>query len=445
MNNKLSRFVAFSFTLCLLAWQCTKPTPFGSEFFDGEVANFDGDSLDVICTIERPDSVQSVDRTSSFDYFLCGQLNDPEFGITTSEIYSLVRVSDTSNITTFQFDSVSLLLPYAAAGFYGDTLQEQTIQIFQLSEAMDFNKTYYVYDTLPIAREIGRLENVKPRPRTIRKALNSDADTVKLAYVTVPLDPAFGQDLMAIAQSTKIVPSELNKVFKGIKIKATTPGSGTGAIMAFDLNASICAIRLHYTKDTLHKFVDYRLNWTTSDQQMSKFMHIEHNYQGTPAETALAQTNPEQLFIQGMGGLRMKVEFPADPKLTNIIINKAELQCYGPNPSLLTPVSQLATFYEDSNNDVFFTSDVSYSIQLNSNFALFGGTPRKVSNDLVKYQFTMTDYFQSVVKNLSSGDPLKRTIYVDINSQLLTPSRSIIYGPTHPTYPLKMRLKFTKL
>ncbi len=445
MNNKLSRFVAFSFALCLLAWQCTKPTPFGSEFFDGEVANFDGDSLDVICTIERPDSVQSVDRTSSFDYFLCGQLNDPEFGVTTSEIYSLIRVLDTANITAFQFDSVYLLLPYAAAGFYGDTLQEQTIQIFQLNEAMDFNKTYYVYDTLPVAREIGRLENFKPRPRTIGKTLSSLGDTLKLAYLKVPLDPAFGQELMAIAQSTKIVPNEFNKVFKGLKIKATTPGSGTGAIMAFDLNASICAIRLHYTKDTLQKSTDYRLNWNNTDQQMSKFMHIEHNYQGTPAETALAQTNPEQLFIQGMSGLRMKVEFPADPKLTDIIINKAELQCYGPNPSLLTPIPQLATFYEDSNNDVFFTSDVSYSIGLNSNFALFGGTPRKVSNDLVKYQFTMTDYFQSVVKNLSSGDPLKRTIYVDINSQLLTPSRSIIYGPTHPTYPLKMRLKFTKI
>ena len=448
MNYKFSRYFAFFMVLCLAAWQCTKPTPFGSDLLDDQTADFQGDSIDVTCTIERPDSVVSADRTSSFNYFLCGQIKDPEFGTSSAEIFSLVRPVDTINITAARFDSAYLILPYASAGFYGDTLTAQTLQVFQLTSDIDFNRSYLVSDTLPAGDEIGRLDNLLPKPRTLTKFLDTASSALKLAYIKIPLTAVFGQSLMTIDQAAKLVPSDFHKIFKGIKIKSTVSGSGNGAIMAFNLNTVSSFIRVHYTVgDTAQKKTDYRLSWSTTDQQMSKFVHVDHQYTGTPVATAINQVNPELLYLQGMGGLRLKVAFPADPKLENIIVNKAELQAYGPTSTAFPAIPQLVSYYKDASDNFYFTDDVAYSLQISNGFGLFGGTPVKAATDLVKYQFTLTEYFQSVVKNLA--DPTKRVIYLDVNIsdnlQLLTPSRSIIYGPSHPTYPMKMRIKYTKL
>ncbi|MEY3239386.1 MAG: hypothetical protein RIR11_824, partial [Bacteroidota bacterium] len=91
MNYKFSHSILFAAIACILSFACTKPTPFGAELLNDQIADFEGEDVVVNCTVERQDTLVSVDRTSSFPYFLCGVVNDPEFGATTSEIYSLFR------------------------------------------------------------------------------------------------------------------------------------------------------------------------------------------------------------------------------------------------------------------------------------------------------------------------------------------------------------------
>ena len=45
------------------------------------------------CTVIAEDSLVTSDRSSTADYFLCGQLNDPVFGTSQAEIFSLFRLS----------------------------------------------------------------------------------------------------------------------------------------------------------------------------------------------------------------------------------------------------------------------------------------------------------------------------------------------------------------
>ena len=450
MNYKFSHSILFAAIACisLFFFECTKPTPFGAELLDGQIADFEGEEVAVNCTVELQDTLVSADRTSSFPYFLCGRVNDPEFGATTSEIYSLFRPLDVPQYGDAVVDSIYLVLPYSTSGFYGDTMTPQTIRVLQLATEMDFNKAYRTCDTIATQAELGRLENFMPRPRTNKKFLDTAASASKLPYLKIPLDISFGNLLKGIDSVTMRNPITFHPIVKGIKIESSLPSGGTGAMMSFVLNSTNCFIRLHYTKGGKQLKVDYRMTWTSTDQQMSKFMHIEHEYAGTPAFTSVGQINPALLYLQGMAGLRMKLEFPLAPNLNNVLINKAELQFFANNPTLYPVATQILALTQNSSKVFSRISDANYSLQLNDSYSLFGGRPQKVSTDLVKYQMTLTDHFQSIAKD-TTGDLMKRSLYLNFeasdNAQLLIPSRTIIYGPGDATYPLKVRIKYTKL
>jgi hypothetical protein len=448
MNYKFSHSILFAAIACILSFACTKPTPFGAELLNDQIADFEGEDVVVNCTVERQDTLVSVDRTSSFPYFLCGVVNDPEFGATTSEIYSLFRPVSAVNYEGVEVDSIFLVLPYSTSGFYGDTMTPQTIRVLQLATEMDFNKAYRITDTFATQMEIGKVENFMPRPRTSKRFLDTAASTPKLPFLKIPLTQDFGNLLKSIDSTTMTLPLDFHKIVKGLKIESSLPNGGTGAMMSFVLNSTNCFIRLHYKKGDKNLKFDYRLTWTSTDQQMSKFMHIEHQYANTPAFTSVGQLNPALLYLQGMAGLRLKLEFPKDPNLNNVLINRAELQFYSTNSTLYPVATQLIALTKNSSNVFSRVSDANYSLQVADTYTLFGGRPQKVSTDLVKYQMTLTDHFQSIVKD-TTGDALKRSIYLNFESsdnlQLLTTSRNIIYGPGDATYPLKVRIKYTKL
>jgi hypothetical protein len=448
MNYKFSHSILFAAIACISLFECTKPTPFGAELLDDQIANFEGEEVVVNCTVERQDTLVSVDRTSSFPYFLCGRVNDTEFGATTSEIYSLFRPLDIPEYGDAVVDSIYLVLPYSTSGFYGDTMTPQTIKVLQLATEMDFNKAYRTSDIIATQAELGKVENFMPRPRTNKKFLDTAAAAVKLPYLKIPLELSFGNLLKSIDSVTMRDLTKFHPIVKGIKIESSLPNGGTGAMMSFVLNSTNCFIRLHYKKGEKQLKTDYRMTWTTTDQQISKFMHIEHEYTGTPAFTSVGQLNPAMLYLQGMAGLRLKLEFPKAPNLNNVLINKAELQFFANNPTLYPVATQLLALTRNSEKVFSRTSDANYSLQVADSYALFGGRPQKVSTNLVKYQMTLTDHFQSIAKD-TTNDSLKRSIYLNFepsdNAQLLISSRTIIYGPNDATYPLKVRIKYTKL
>jgi hypothetical protein len=452
-KNSLSFAIALA-AFGLLFWQCTKPTPFGAELLDDQIADFFGDSLDLTCTYERAsDTTITADRTSSFDYFLLGQLKDPKLGTTTVDLYSSFRrfASDTVDISAFKYDSAQLVMSFNTLGFYGDTFSTQNVVVHELAEVLDFNKGYKAGDVLPVADEIGRLENLQPKPRTRTKFLDTSANALRLAHIKIPLTEAFGKKLLEIPVAQSKVPTELQKIFKGIKIESRPVGSGAGAIMGLNINSSATSfIRLYYhVNDTVQDYTDFVMSVGGTDQQVSKFMHIEHDYSGTNVETNLNQPNPAELYLQGMGGLRLKVELPATNVLNDVLINKAELQFFAEQSKEYPASSQISALRINSSDKLSITSDLAYSLEVADGFVLFGGNPRTTSNtNLVKYQMTFTDYLQGIVKDIQT-DPKKRVLYLDFlnsdNGILLTPTRTVIFGPTHPQYPMKLRLKYTKL
>ncbi|MBK8923504.1 MAG: DUF4270 family protein [Saprospirales bacterium] len=434
----------------LWGYSCTKPTPFGSVLLEDEIADFFySDTLTLRCSVLPEDSVLTSDRSSTADFHFCGQLNDPVFGRSQSDIFTLFRLKSLSpDFKDATVDSIVLYLRYDAAGFYGDTTQPQTLRIHRLAPdtLLRWDADYYAHQSFPVGQQIGELVSFLPKPSTSAALFDTAS---KAPYLRIPLDHAFGQELLDIDSADMTADTSFWKRLRGLRISAESAGS-PGAMMAFDLNnAAFSLIRLYYKQpqDTTSSIVEY--NFVGGN----KFAHFTHDYSASTVAPYINQAADDQLFVQGMGGLRLRVEIPYAHLLENIAVNKAELELTmlslpGDNP-LLTPAGQLVFTESIGDTTLTLTSDVLYSLgpTLNGGFTGFGGFPEMESdngNMVERYRLTLTRRFQDMVDN-QSGNVRDQTLYINVYPQSRSAQRAIFYGPRNSSYPAKLALKFTKV
>ena len=450
MKQKLTVFA----TLLMLAatfWAaCTKPSPFGSELLQDELADYEfTDTLTVICTIEREDSLLTSDPSSTSSAFLCGELDDPVFGKSKAESYSLLQMSvlDPGFKPDSQMvDSIVLYLRYTPASFYGDSNQLQTLRVLRLDAPLEDDSNYYAHNSLPASFELGRLENFAPRPNTADSLFSPDS---KGPYIAVPLNLDFGKELFGLDSSILQSDSAFYKALRGIKIVASSNAT-PGAMLAFNLNnTTYSRVRLYYHTigDTAKSRYDYYFSGA------NKFTHFEHEYGNSPAGQQIGNTSDDFLYLQAMQGLRLKVEFPTVDALEKIAVNKAQLvltTATVPNDfAVLTPAQQLVFTERQGDTTFIFTSDVLYSIGPAGNlgFSRFGGAPvdELINGTLVeRYRMTLSNRLQDMVDD-TSGDPKKKTLYINITPQSRLAQRSVLYGPKNATFPAKLELKYTRV
>ena len=432
----------------MLGYNCSKPTPFGADLLDDETADYSYmDSLTLECTLLLEDSLVTSDITSTADYMICGQLNDPIFGKAQSDIYSLLRLSDLGpNFKNGVVDSIILFLRYDAPGFYGDTLQPQTLRVHRLAQdaLVRWDKVYYSTNSLETAEQIGELANFLPQPNV---GLTLFDTVARAPYIRIPLDNTFGQELLGFDSLTLTSDTLFFQKVRGLRLSAESQGT-PGALMAFDLNNSAFSrIRLYYKQDTSARTFDFFFLGG------NKFTHFSHDYTGSIVEPYLNKKADDRMFVQGMGGLRMKVEIPYAHLLDDIAINKAELELTTetlPNDNpLLRSASQLVFTESIGDTITTLTSDVLYSLgpTLSSGFSGFGGYPLTETDQGVsveRYRLTLTERFQRMVDN-QSGDIKNQTLFFNVYPQSRSAMRAIFYGPKSTTFPAKLTLKYTKI
>lgn len=450
MKQKLPVYAALLLLAAILWAACTKPSPFGSNLLDEDLAFYEvTDTLTLICTVEREDSLLTSDPGSTSSAFLCGELNDPNFGKSKADIHALLSMSvlDPSfKPDSQQVDSIVLFLRYAPASFYGDSTLPQTLRVLRLDEAIEPKGAYYAHDSIPATTEIGRLENFYPKPNTADSLFDPDT---KAPYLRVPLSLDFGNELFNLDSNTLQSDSAFFRALRGIKIVAAS-GTPPGAMLAFNLNnAAYSRVRLYYhgPGDTVSRRYDYFFTGT------NKFTHFDHKYEGSPAGQQLGQVSDEYLYVQAMQGLRLKVQFPTVNQLGNIAVNKAQLVLTTatiPNDyPALSSAQQLVFTERLTDSTVVFTSDVLYSLGPAGNlgFNRFGGFPEDedINGTLVeRYRMTLSDRMQAMV-NDTSGDLKNRTLYINITPQSRLAQRSIFYGPKNATFPAKLEIKYTRV
>jgi Domain of unknown function (DUF4270) len=460
--------------LLLSIYNCSKPSDFGSELLDDQQVELNADTLPVICTVERDENLITFDSLGIAPYFLVGQLNNPEFGPSTASVYTQFLPSGIVfrfGPDTTRYDSIMLIMEYIPGPDYGDTTQLQTLTVHELTESITARR-YRASDTVAIGNEIGRLD-FAPRPRTRTVIFDTAAAAVRYAHVKVRLSDAFGQALFN-ADGSLITKAEQNpnlflNEFKGIKIACTT-NALPGAVMGFSLNnATRTYIRLFYTeKDTIKRFFDYNFNSGYTERFPLKFAQYQHQHEGSPAFQSIGQPNPERLYLQGMAGYRLKVEFPTAAAYDKIVVNKAELVLtrvapVSPAPEL-GPV-QIVSRIKDDDGKLVFTPDILFALSRDGGgrFDITGGTNILEATPLGKverYRIILSSHFQSIVDD-QSNEPNKRTVYFSINPEYIVNSgvpndfivelpgvnarQGVFYGANHSTFPAHLVLKFTQL
>jgi hypothetical protein len=453
MKQKLPVYAALMILAAALWAACTKPSPFGSELLEDEQADYEfTDTLSVICTVEYEESLLTSDRTSTSSAFLCGELNDPVFGKSTSEIHSLLQLSflDPGFLPDSQtVDSIVLYLRYAPSSVYGDTTKAQTLHVLRLDEPLDDAGNYYAIDSIPAKTEIGKLDNFLPTPNTGKTLFDT---TTKAPYIRIPSDTSFGNELFRLDTTILQSDSAFYRVLRGIKIVASSNNAEPGCMLAFNLNnEAFSRVRLYYHKnsDTARTVRRYDFFFAGAN----KFTHFIHDYTGSEVKEKIGKESDEYIYLQAMQGLRVKVEFPTVDKLDSIAVNKAQLvlttRTTDNGSPWLTSAQQLIFTEKQGDSTLVFTSDVLYSLgpALNLGFNRFGGFPEDelINGTLVeRYRLSLSDRLQSMVDD-TSGDIKKKTLYINVTPQGRVAQRAIMYGPKNATFPAKLELKYTKV
>jgi hypothetical protein len=258
--------------------------------------------------------------------------------------------------------------------------------------------------------------------------------------VRIPLNDIFGNYVLAADTSSLNTPDAFAEYYKGICIVAEPQNSiGKGCIISLDLATANSLIKMYYhnDEDTTSIIFEVSANCT-------RFQNYEHNgyadaipilKQQLEGNTSLGQ---EFLFAQGLGGVKIKIEFPYlkqsfNPQKT--ILNDAQL---------IIGNSSTAKFF---NNPTYVTlrgvgeagtTNPSSIVDENEGADHFDGTYNGNSNS---YRFRITRYIQQVLL----GQVNNNGLHLIIPSSGLNGARLVLNGASSPQSDLKLYMRFTKL
>jgi hypothetical protein len=438
---------------------CQSNDPIGLEVdpATGINGNFT-DTITVRSTTVREDTIP----TNSLAQYPLGYFSDPIFGKTTANIALTLRLA-TNNITFGTaplLDSAVLVLHYGDE-FYGDSTSKFKIDVHQLTNQLSKSKIYYNtegynFNTIVIGSQlitVRRRDSVK-----VNQIITAKPDVIKTKapQIRIPISSSFINDNFLNASATNFTTNELFiKFIKGLYLKVNqAQSSGPGGVAFFNLSDSSRLDIFYKTK-----------SGTTIDTMLTSFpissriervtAQFNHDYTGTNVQTQL--NNPsiqyDFTYVQGLGGLRTKIQFPYIEKLKelgNITVNKAELivsvvagtDNYKPSPRLLMYRTDIASQRQ-------FIPD--FGLDPNNSLAdgLFGGF---YDASKKRYKFVVTSYIQDILKGkLKQYDTYIAPVNLDYNRSSLplpagtTASRAVLgSGKSGVTYKMKLNIIYSK-
>ncbi len=435
-------FLTIAILACLLvifSTSCKKETSaIGLEMQD-EASLLSSKLIDTI-TIDAITVVQDSVPTDGLPTNVLGVLHDPIFGSTVASVYTQYAL-DVNNVTfgsNPQVDSVILTIRLLSA--YGDTLAPLSIQVRELAEAIEEEKTYYESTNFNTKGEnllADPSQVFLARPNAFIEVDGSSIDP----HLRIPLSTGFGQYF--IDNVSNLTDNETFKsFFNGLAIECKSTNSNVGVLLSCNFLTSVSGLTIYYHNDNgaaKAKFIN-------GNTELRVNTYLQDYQQGSTAlrHQIFAQdgaTTDEQLFCQSGAGVRTELKFPyliSSFKDKKIIVNKAELVISNidDNPTF-SPSSALGlqAITQEGNLSVVPDDDV---VTGNSDF--FGGV---YDDENEEYRFRITRYIQ----NLMVGDAtLQPQLYLVSNSYANIPGRLVLGGtnPSNPAQRIRLEITYTQ-
>ncbi|MCB0395655.1 MAG: DUF4270 domain-containing protein [Flavobacteriales bacterium] len=440
LRKAFSFSAKFLFLLFLTGfYACNKPTPIGLEVqpSQDQIGVYVSDTSTVMAYTFRNDSLRS-DETS---LALLGSYVDPEFGKAEASFYTQLRLP-TANVdfgTNPVLDSVIFTLGYKGT-YYGDTNAVQTVEIYEMTEAMHLDSNYYSNSTFQTDPTPIGTATLKFTPNTVVVLDTDTADTLA-PHIRIALDPAFGQKILAESGGPNLADNiAFQEFLKGLYVKVNNPSqsTGDGCIGYFNIINGVSGIDLHYSNDDADSLV-YPI---TIGSFAARSNHFEHDYTGTIVEQHINGTAPDTnlLYLSAMAGVSAKIELPFienwanNPKRS---INRVELVMTLDNGSDVTFPAPLKVQLVGLDSAGAWTTlvDDAYSSQVYLDSRYFGG-PLQDDNT---YHFLITLHTNRIL----SGEIKNNGMVLVVSGNAISGSRLILNGPQSPLAGSRMKLKVT--
>ena len=434
--------------IVLMAASCKKESALGSDIQpDGDLIDLQyTDTLSLFSYTVKEDSL----RSDESGIVQIGSINDAFFGKTNASLFTQVVIPN--NLLEISFgpgavlDSCALNLKYDFE-YYGDTLQQQTFSVYQVTEDMFYDSTYYsnqikqCYPTYASRVSVGD-RTLAPRPRT-KTVVGTDTIAEVLR---IPINMNFAQQIFDQGGGNNLSSNAaFLQYMKGLYIASETPslGVGQGSLLRFNL------------KDTSTKFIFYYHNsadTTTFSFVISSttayFSNYTHDYSGiNPPSDLPNQLNnsgvntSNEVYVSGCAGVKTKITFPYLEDLRNlgytIAINKAEL-IFKADPATTDgsfPINkQLYVVSIDS-----ATGQQILLPDMFESASYFGGTANTVTNE---YHINIARYFQQLMEGSKSNHGLYLKEF-DPNGF----GRRVVLGSgnSNSTYKMYIHLVYTRI
>ncbi len=367
-----------------------------------------------------------------------GQItNDPLFGTTDARMFfqlkpGFYKHSFLNRPDSLELDSIVLVLDYVNT--YGDTVQPQTVRVFEIAQISSFKKSAldsvyvdgiwekYSYDTAYKYRQnnivyqnpgmpLGQKTFV---PYQLKDSVKAYKDTTA-KQLRIKLDNAFGRRLLDYDSSMTngridaySSDSAFNSRFKGFALEAT----GGNAVLGFSLTGANTKLAIYYKDKGNNR---PQADWDTtvtyfsfSTSLSASANYIQRDYSTTPWYATAGDNVPDNsIFIQNTPGTFAKLSVPGLAGLNSRVVHLAQLiieQDYTNITDSLfyAPLSMMLDAWDPS---ISKFRTIPYDLLANNSgtfgFASFGTFPGRSLNDAGQsinvWKFNLTRYVQQVV------------------------------------------------
>lgn len=458
---------------------CENPTGVGLDVTpDEQIDALFTDTISLKAFTVKEDSAQS----GSTNQLLFGLFNDPVFGKTVADLAidlgrpeGFVQLKDDVEI-----DSVVLVLPFSNH-YYGDTLASNfVLNVRQLGEAFAFNsfatKKWQVKDEVITSRTLGRYPYKRIDSLLLFQHVSGKDSLVKVApQLRIRLDNEFFKDLLgsSVDSATLSTNAGFRNHVKGLHLSVdSTLSAGIGGLVGLSATAAAPGVEITYRQsngksgedagtDTIRTKFPISTYSPTGGAYLGMATSVQNHYVPSIQEQLNHEGEQfESIYLHSPTGLRGQILFPFIDELKGkgISINKAELVLYVDTDlmesSFNVPSPRLTLYREDIAGNRQNIPDgaalSSSGVPLDArslSYLAFGGW---YNQDHKRYIFHITSYLQDVLQGKINGNELfvapvsVNDLYVPVNPAMNAGSRTIIGGPDHPTYKMKLNLYYTE-
>lgn len=308
------------------------------------------DTITVQAYSELEDSI----RTDELSALVLGSVMDPIFGKTTASFYTqcLISSEDVDFGTNPQLDSLVLVLQYSS--LYGDSNTLQQIRVFEVSEDLMIDSSYYSNQT--VGRYGLELANKTflPRPHdsvNVFGVKQAPHLRINLSNQTKYL----GNKILYAPEAVFSAYTDFIKFMKGLYVEAI-PVNSRGALINFAADDDLSKLVLYFHNDNQGDSLYFEM---PINDNGARFNTYDHNgYQDASPEfkqqvlyndTTLGKN---QLYLQTLAGVKVRIRLPYIKKLSElgaIAINNAVLTFTNPSSDTTwKPPPTLTIFKVDS-------------------------------------------------------------------------------------------------